>query len=149
MIEQFLNKIQFGQWSWLVPWLFGISVIAFIGSIVGVWIVLIRLPEDYLVRERAPESVGLHRPLKRLIRKIIKNMAGVGFLIAGIGMLFTPGQGILCIVVGITLMDFPGKKKLIRKILAYPKVLNAVNKLRTKAHKPPLRPVNDSIAVGS
>ena len=54
-------------------------------------------------------------------------------------MLFTPGQGILSIIVGIELVEFPGKQKLIRKMLAQPKILKAINKLRTKAHKPPLR----------
>ena len=136
--------IHFSQWRWLVPWLFGFSVLVFFGSIVGVWFVLIRLPEDYLTRESKPESNGPRRPLLRLLRKIVMNILGVGFLLAGLVMLLTPGQGILSIFVGITLMDFPGKKILIRRILTQPRVLNAINKLRAKSDKPPLQAIDDS-----
>ena len=141
--------MHFSQWSWLIPWLFVLSVVAFIGSIIGVWFVLIRLPEDYLTREREPLSNGPRRSLGQLTRKITLNVAGVVFLLAGIVMLLTPGQGILSIFVGITLTDFPGKRKLVRRILARPKVLNAINKLRKKSNKPPLMSIATPAAVPS
>ena len=139
MINQLFITSNFRQWSWLIPWVFGLSVIAFIGSIIGVWFVLIRLPEDYLTRDSVPELNDSRRSAGWLMRKIAMNFAGLIFLFAGIVMLFTPGQGILSILVGITMMDFPGKRKLIRKILARPKVLKAINKLRKRSNVPPLR----------
>jgi hypothetical protein len=149
MIEQVLSILHLEEWRWLLPWLFGLSVIVFIGSIVIGWFVLIRLPEDYLTRDHSTKVYRFKSKLVNLVIEVVRNLFGVAFLVLGVVMLFTPGQGILSIIVGIELVEFPGKQKLIRKILAYPKVLKAINKLRTKANKPPLRPVSDSIAVAS
>lgn len=138
--------IDFGEWSWLLPWIFALSLIVFIGSIIGVWIVLVRLPEDYLTHERHFEGNLFKLKIGHLVNVIIRNVAGFTFLGAGIVMLLTPGQGILSMIVGVTLIDFPGKRKLILKILSQPKVLNAINKLRKKAHKPPLLTLDTSSA---
>ena len=52
-------------------------------------------------------------------------------------MLILPGQGILTILIGLFLMNFPGKFKLERKLIAMPKVLKSLNWIRTKAGKEP------------
>jgi hypothetical protein len=49
-----------------------------------------------------------------------------------------PGQGVLTILLGIMLADFPGKQKLERKLVSIPSVLSAVNRLRKRFKKPPL-----------
>jgi hypothetical protein len=49
-----------------------------------------------------------------------------------------PGQGILTILLGIMLLDFPGKRKLEHKIVSRPKVLSTINKLRHRFGKPAL-----------
>ena len=54
-------------------------------------------------------------------------------------MLLTPGQGLLSILVGIMLMDLPGKYKVERAIIRKEKVLSTINWLRAKAHRPPLQ----------
>jgi len=53
-------------------------------------------------------------------------------------MLVLPGQGLLTILFGIALLDFPGKYRLERRIVSYPKVLNSINWIRKKANKKPL-----------
>ncbi len=53
-------------------------------------------------------------------------------------MLMTPGQGLLTILVGLVLTDFPGKHKIEQKLIAMPKVLSSLNWIRAKAKKPPL-----------
>jgi hypothetical protein len=53
-------------------------------------------------------------------------------------MIFTPGQGILSLLLGLTLIDIPGKRTLERKIIQRPSVLRVVNHLRARADKPPL-----------
>ena len=53
-------------------------------------------------------------------------------------MLFLPGQGILTLVMGALLMDYPGKFQLERKIVKTPAILKGLNWLRAKANKPPL-----------
>ena len=53
-------------------------------------------------------------------------------------MLFTPGQGLLSIVVGLMLLTIPGKREFIRRIVSRPKVLGALNLLRARFNHPPL-----------
>jgi len=149
MITYFLGVIDLEHWSWLLPWLFAFSLIVFIGSIVGVWIVLVRLPEDYLITHRTPEANRFRWTVGHLVNMAARNLAGIAFVSAGIVMLVTPGQGILSIFVGLTLIDFPGKRKLILKILAYPKVLKTINRLRKKAHKPPLIDIDAPVSSAS
>jgi len=49
-----------------------------------------------------------------------------------------PGQGILTILLGIIMLDIPGKRPLEAKIIQRPAVLSAANKLRLRWDKPPL-----------
>ena len=59
-------------------------------------------------------------------------------MLAGIAMLALPGQGILTILVGITLLNFPGKRRLELRIVRQRRVLRAINWMRAKAKRPPL-----------
>jgi len=49
-----------------------------------------------------------------------------------------PGQGLLTILLGIMLLDFPGKRGLEYKLVSKPRVRDAINKLRHKFDKPDL-----------
>jgi len=69
---------------------------------------------------------------------MLKNVAGFVLLAAGIAMLVLPGQGILTMLIGISLVDFPGKRQLERKLIGQPAVLNTINKVREKFGRPPL-----------
>ena len=53
-------------------------------------------------------------------------------------MLVLPGQGILTILVGFTLLDFPGKFRLQRWIVTRRGVLESINWVRKKAGREPL-----------
>jgi hypothetical protein len=69
----------------------------------------------------------------------------IGFVLlaAGIAMLVLPGQGILTMLIGISLVDFPGKRQLERKLIGQPAVLNAINKMRQRFGQPPLTVAHD------
>jgi len=54
-------------------------------------------------------------------------------------MLVLPGQGLLTIVTGLLLINYPGKYKLEQKLVAIPSVFRALNWIRVKANKPPLK----------
>jgi hypothetical protein len=118
--------------------LFILSVISFIGSLIAIPFLLIRLPPHYF-DERHPRTwMQAHHPVLRLLGLVLKNVAGLVFLLAGILMLFLPGQGLLTMLIGVSLMDFPGKRTLERKIVGQPAVLRTINKLREKFNRPPL-----------
>jgi hypothetical protein len=49
-----------------------------------------------------------------------------------------PGQGLLTILLGIMLLDFPGRHHLEQKLLSKPSIVNTINGLRGRFGKPPL-----------
>jgi hypothetical protein len=53
-------------------------------------------------------------------------------------MLVLPGQGLLTIIIGLVLMEFPGKYHAERWVINRPAVLAAINWIRLKAGKPKL-----------
>src|SRR5262252_3213160 len=114
-----------------------ISAIAFVGTLIAIPFVLVRLPEDYF-DVRVPRTwMSGHHPALRLVGRVLKNIVGIVFLLAGISMLVLPGQGVLTILIGLSLVDFPGKQRLEARIVGHPRVLRTVNSLREKFGKPP------------
>lgn len=120
-------------------WIALLSGATFVGSLIAIPLILIALPADYFAldleqrRKRPPEH-----PVLRIVRRIVKNVLGALFLMAGLAMLFTPGQGVLTILVGVILLDLPGKRRLERSLVGRPRVLRAINALRARAKRPPL-----------
>lgn len=98
-----------------------------------------RLRADYFdVRvERRPFLDGRH-PALRWAVLVLKNILGLVFLLAGIAMLVLPGQGLLTILVGISLMNFPKKRLLEAKLIGQPLIFSGINRLRARFGKPPL-----------
>lgn len=120
-----------------------VSVIFFVGTLIVIPFILVRLPPDYF-DERTPRLwMAAHHPAVRLPGLIVKNAVGVLFLVIGIALLFLPGQGILTILIGLSLMDFPGKRFIQRRIVGQPTVLQAINAMRAKCDKPPLTVKDD------
>lgn len=114
------------------------SVVGFIGSLIAIPLILVRLPPDYFDTRVPRHWMKDHHPVLRLIGLVAKNVIGVIFLLAGFAMLFLPGQGILTILIGVSLMDFPGKQRLEAKLIGQRTVLSAINAMRKKFDKPPL-----------
>ncbi len=131
MMEVLLSKeVLFG--------FFLLSIAGFVGTLIAIPFLLVRLPEDYFHENHPRVWMPDHHPILRGIGIAIKNLAGAVFLLAGFAMLFLPGQGILTMLIGISLMDFPGKRGLERKMIGQPAVLRTINRLRQKFGRPPL-----------
>ena len=137
MIDQF---IQFAE-SWISKemWvgLIMFSVIAFVGTLIAIPAILIRLPPDYFKNHHHKPWFANHHPVIRTLGLLVKNLAGIIFFLAGIAMLFLPGQGLLTMLLGILFIDFPGKHRLEQKLIQHPQVLKAINAFREKSGKPP------------
>ena len=106
------------------------SVLAVVASIVLVPRFLAALPPNYLHSH--------HEPKQTLLLRIALNLLGGLLMLLGLAMLVLPGQGLLTLLVGLLLVDFPGKHRLVRGMLGKPKVLSVVNKLRSHRGAPPL-----------
>jgi len=114
------------------------SVIAFIGSLIAIPLILVRLPAEYFDTRTPRHWMKDHHPVLRLLGLVVKNVAGVVFVLVGVAMLFLPGQGLLTMLVGISLMDFPRKRELEAKMVGQRTLLGVINSMRHKFGKPPL-----------
>ena len=123
----------------IISILAGGSVIMFFGTLILLPILIIRMPANYFVDEARHNSPYKQcHPVLCITGLIIKNLLGIIFLLTGIIMLLTPGQGLLSIIIGITLLNYPGKYRFERWLVSRKKIRGALNWIRHKAHKPPL-----------
>jgi hypothetical protein len=51
-----------------------------------------------------------------------------------------PGQGVLTMLAGVFLVDFPQRRRLERALIRRPSVLPQLNRLRARFGRPPLHP---------
>ena len=115
-----------------------LSVVFFVGSLIAIPFILVRLPTDFFDTRVPRLWMEDHHPVLRLLGHLVKNVAGAIFLFAGFLMLFLPGQGILTMLIGVTMLDFPGKRRLEARMIGQPAVLSTINNMRQKFGKPPL-----------
>jgi hypothetical protein len=116
------------------------SAVTFVGSLLLIPFLVVRMGEDYFMPHRDHEETlaGRH-PFVRWMGLILKNVIGVLLTLAGIAMLVLPGQGLLTILLGIMMLNFPGKRALELRIIRLPGVLRAINHLRARNARPPLQ----------
>ena len=129
---QWISEYQ--AWIWLLS---VASVLMFIGSILLIPILLVRIPADYFIRQPIRDWPSRH-PLVHLIIIAVKNVIGVGLLLAGIAMLFLPGQGLLTVLMALMLIDFPGKRYWERRLIGIRPVRESANWIRRKYGHGPL-----------
>ncbi|MDT5295150.1 MAG: hypothetical protein QOJ76_2030, partial [Acidobacteriota bacterium] len=129
--------------GWGLTWwqvLFGalFSVATFVGSIAVVTFVLVKLPANYFHSSHAREFLVERHPVLRALGIFAKNLFGLILVALGVVMSLpgVPGQGVLTILLGIMLLDFPGKRNLEARIVSRPRVLRAINALRERFDKP-------------
>ena len=114
----------------------------FIVTIVSMPWITAQIPRDYFLPETR-HRVKYNNLLVYVILMIIKNALGLVLLVLGFFMLFLPGPGIISTIVGITLLNFPGKYKLERWLIKQPGILKSINWFRDKYGKEPLQVVKD------
>jgi len=116
------------------------SIASFIGTLLLVPVLVIRIPEDYFAEKKRHrwEPWAHEHPLIRWSLLIAKNSLGYIIIILGIAMLVLPGQGVLTILIGVMFINFPGKYRLERWVVMRAPVLNSINKLRQRAGRAPL-----------
>ncbi|MBV1871669.1 MAG: hypothetical protein KUG83_03900 [Gammaproteobacteria bacterium] len=121
-------------------WLGMVSLFFFVGSIILLPVLIVRLPEDYfLTKQRHSVSVFHENSLLHYCIKSLKNLVGLIIMLCGVAMLVLPGQGVITILLGILMIDFPGKFQLERYLIGRRGVLSSLNWIRKQANKPKFR----------
>jgi hypothetical protein len=102
--------------------------------------IMVRLPADYFKKDNPRKVLPNHHRAVRGAALVGRNILGVFLVALGIVLSLpgVPGQGLLTILLGLMLLDFPGKRRLEYKLVSRPKVRAAINTLRNKFGKPEL-----------
>ena len=121
-------------------WIIVFSVITFVASIAVTVIVLVKLPDTYFKASHGREFWVERHPVLRWSGLVVKNLLGALLVLFGIVMSLpgVPGQGVLTILLGVMLLDFPGKRGLELRLVSRPKVLRTINRIRQRFDRPPL-----------
>lgn len=133
MLDLFFNFIE--PYQDYFYWVAIASAILFVIGVIATPFLLGLIDEDYFIKQKNYKfqiNGFLHG-----LRIIVRTLIGLILLIAGLIMLFTPGQGLLSIVIGLSMMEFPGKHRLEWKLIQHEPTYKALNWLRNKAGKPP------------
>ena len=122
-------------------WIAAASLVMLVlGAMAVPWLVC-RLPSDYF---QASHRLRLSRrgpvPLAYWPWVIARNLIGAVLILLGLVMFVTPGQGVLTLLAGLWLTNFPGKYRLERWLVGLPGVLGAVNWMRRRRGYPPQAP---------
>ena len=128
-----MERVVFGSITWhsiLVGVL--LFLVTFAISLAIVSFIMVNIPSDYFRKNRPRELWADRHAAVRFVAIFVKNLLGVVLVVLGIAMSIpgVPGQGILTILLGIMLLDFPGKRDLEHRLVSRPRVLSTINRLR-------------------
>jgi hypothetical protein len=125
------RNILIGALIFLASFLFNLGIVS---------LILVKLPADHFSKSNQTRVGAGSNPTVRVLLIIGKNLLGI--LLVALGVVLSlpgvPGQGLLTILLGVMLLDFPGKHRLEQKLLSRPGIINTINRLRGRFGKPPL-----------
>lgn len=122
----------------------GATAFAVVSAVVSLFVVgyvLARLPADYFVNPAARRREVARHPILAGGLFAGRNLLGYFLIVLGaiLSLPGVPGQGLLTILMGVMLIDIPGKFRVERWLVSRRPVLAAVNRLRAKLGSPPLQ----------
>lgn len=118
----------------------GVCVLSIGLTVVVTCVVLVRLPADYFTRAERPLPLAGRPRWQRVAARVGTNAAGALLVLLGIVLSLpgVPGQGFLTILLGVMLLDIPGKRKVEGALLRRRLVHQSINRLRAKYERAPL-----------
>lgn len=119
-----------------VTWALGLALGSLALVVVLLPLFVLQLPADYFVASR--QELRAERTPLGWAWRVLRNVLGLFFVLAGGAMLVLPGQGLLTILIGLLLLEFPGKRTLERKLVARPGIKAFLDRIRARGGKPPL-----------
>lgn len=136
LLEQWASLREHEEWF---AWIGAASLATVVASALLVPLLIRRIPHDYFLEDGAGSDWMRDRhPVIRLLFLVFKNLLGALLIIGGLIMFVTPGQGILTLVVGILLLNFPGKRRFEVWLVKRKPVHRAIDWMRRRAGRRPL-----------
>lgn len=132
----------------MVEFFGGMSLPGQIAFIVGVTllttaagvVVVVFLPADHFSASRPARVAVPRHPILVWTIRILRNLLGLVLLPLGVVMALplVPGPGLVFILIGLSLLNFPGKRRLERALVSRRSVLRFLNETRTRFGRAPL-----------
>ena len=132
-------------------WALVLAVTLFVLSNLILLGLVVALPADFFHHARSSNTIQRRHWVVYVAAMIAKNLLGLLLLLLG-GFLIlpgVPGPGLVCILIGLAMVNFPGKRRLQEKLLSYPHVRRTVNRLRARFGRPPLQLEREPVAPDS
>lgn len=119
---------------------FGIFLLSLAISFTMIVVVVVRIPENYFSTHYQSDFMPGSPWMVRWGAVVGKNLLGVFLILLGIVLSVpgVPGQGIITILLGLIMLDIPGKRPIEARIIQRPAILGSLNALRARFNKPPL-----------
>ncbi len=130
-------QIFFDTYGSIITWLGIVSTITFFLSLLIIPWIVCKLDDDFFLHLHEHKKMEDQHPVIFILLRILRYSFGAILLVAGLLMLFLPGQGLLTIILGISLLDFPGKQKAIDGLLHLHPLQNGLNWIREKGAESP------------
>jgi hypothetical protein len=127
------------QYQEVFVWIGLISFLTFLFGLLLMPFVIMRLPEDYFLSPQNSDQTSTVLRDSSTLFLVFKNLMGGVLLCLGVVMLFLPGPGLMVALIGLSLVDIPGKRWVLGRILNISGLRSAINGLRGKRGRPPLK----------
>jgi len=126
--------LSYAQLAWAAVSVVGSAVI----SLAVVVAFVVQLRPDHFIREASSDE---RRPVAlRALGAMARNLIGLVLVVVGVLLSLpgVPGQGLLTVFVGLLLLDWPGKRRLLLRLVRRKRLRRAIDRLRARFDRPPL-----------
>ena len=102
---------------------------------------VVLIPKDHFARPVGSGAARIRSRAVRIAYVVGKNVLGFVLLCAGAVMALpgVPGQGILTMLIGLVLLDVPGKRRFELRLVSRRAVRRALDRVRARFGRPPLQ----------
>lgn len=121
-----------------------LTTVASIVYLIVISYIITQMDKRYFIRKKISADDARKKPHLTLMNSsvncvvnVVKIIVGLYLLVCGIVMLVLPGQGLVTMLIGLSLIPFPGKNKIEQNILSRKSVRSSLNWIRIKANKEP------------
>ncbi len=111
---------------------FGVMLLTSVLAFGCLWLSICAIPKDFFLR--SGDRPHDRHPILHAAWVVIRNILGAAMLATGIAFSILPGPGVPWLLLGLALMDIPGKREFLRKCLRMPSVQKSLNWLRRKGN---------------
>lgn len=114
----------------------GLSTVLLLLTIVATPRLVSKLPSDYFYTR---PSQAKNRSIASLVLLSTRSVFGMLLVLLGLTLMIIPGPGLITLLIGLSLAEFPGKRRLLKYIATRPSVFRSLNWMRKRHGQEPFK----------